>query len=505
MRTFILLAPAFGVNRKVRAAGLGPCRREISAMSSPSYDAVVVGSGPNGLAAAITLRRAGCSVLVLEAGDTAGGGLRSKALTLPGFVHDVCAAVHPLARASPFFRSLPLAEHGVTWVEPDAELAHPLDNGRYVMLERSLERTAAGLGAAGAAYAGLMAPLVRCWEPLTAMLLGPLRWPRHPLLLARFGITGLRPARALAQRYFAAAEPRALLAGLAAHAVLPLDRRPTAAFGLILALLGHAVGWPLVRGGSQRLADAMASYLERLGGEIRTRAPVASVDELPASRVVLLDVTPRQALRLAGHRLTPFYKRRLERYRYGPGVFKMDWALDAPIPWRAEACRRAATVHLGGTLEDIAEAEQAAFDGRHSDRPFVILAQPSLFDATRAPPGRHTAWAYCHVPHGSTLDVSAHVESQIERFAPGFRERVLARHVMAPAALEQYNSNYVGGDISGGVQDLRQLFTRPAVRWTPYTTPDRRLLICSASTPPGGGVHGMSGYFAARAALRRAL
>ena len=307
----------------------------------------------------------------------------------------------------------------------------------------------------------------------------------------------------MAEGRFAAEDARALFAGLAAHAVLPLERRPTAAFGLVLAVVGHAMGWPLVRGGSQRLADAMALYLGSLGAEIRTNAPVACVDELPASRVVLLDVTPQQVLRLAGHRLSSAYRRQLEGYRYGPGVFKMDWALDAPIPWRAEECGRAATVHLGGGLREIAAAEQAAFNGRHCERPFVILAQPSLFDETRAPPGRHTAWAYCHVPHGSALDVSDHVERQIERFAPGFRDRVLARHVMAPAALEQYNSNYVGGDIGGGTQDLRQLFTRPAVRLTPYATSDRSLFICSSSTPPGGGVHGMCGYFAARAALRQ--
>ena len=472
-------------------------------MSSANYDAVVVGSGPNGLAAAITLQRAGCSVLVLEAGETPGGGLRSKPLTLPGFIHDVCAAIHPLAKASPFFRSLPLAAHGVTWVEPDAELAHPLDRSRTVMLERSLYRTGAALGAEGAAYVNLMTPLVRHWEPLMDMLLGPLRLPRHPFLLARFAWSGIRSARDLAHSRFAADETRALFGGLAAHAVLPLEMRPTAAFGLILALLGHTVGWPMVRGGSQRLADAMASYLKSLGGEIHTNTPVAGVDELPRNRVVLLDLTPRQVLRLAGHRLTPSYRRQLERYRHGPGVFKMDWALDAPIPWRSEECRRAATVHLGGSLNEIAAAERSAFGGRHTDWPFVILAQPSLFDETRAPSGQHTAWGYCHVPHGSTRDVSERIERQIERFAPGFRDRVLARHVMAPAALEQYNSNYLGGDISGGVQDLRQLFTRPAVRLNPYTTSDRALFICSASTPPGGGVHGMSGYFAAQAALRR--
>ena len=473
-------------------------------MPSVDYDAVVVGSGPNGLAAAITLARAGCSVLVLEAAETVGGGLRSKPLTLPGFVHDVCAAIHPLAAASPFFRSLPLANHGVTWVEPDAALAHPLDDSQALLLERSLQCTGAALGADGNAYVDLMAPLVERWEPLMDMLLGPLRLPRHPLLLARFGLPGLRSAQILAEGTFAGQAARGLFAGLAAHAVLPLDKRPSAAFGLLLGILGHAVGWPLVRGGSQRLANAMASYLTSLGGEIQTEAPVASVDDLPPSRVVLLDVTPRQMLRLAGHRLPNSYRRQLARYRYGPGVFKMDWALDGPIPWRAKACQHAATVHLGGTLEEIADAERAAFNGQHSERPFVILAQPSLFDDTRAPAGQHTVWAYCHVPHGFTFDMSEHIENQIERFAPGFRERVLARHVMAPTALEQYNSNYVGGDISGGVQDLRQLFTRPAVRLTPYATPDRKLFICSASTPPGGGVHGMSGYFAAQAALRRA-
>ena len=474
-------------------------------MPSVDYDAVVVGSGPNGLAAAITLARAGCSVLVLEAAETVGGGLRSKSLTLPGFIHDVCAAIHPLAKASPFFRSLPLADHGATWIEPLAALAHPMDDGQALLLERSLQGMGAALGADGKAYVDLMAPLVRHWQPLMDMLLGPPRMPRRPLLTARFGLPGLRSAQTLAEAKFAGNAAKALFAGLAAHAVLPLDKRPTAAFGLVLAILGHTVGWPLVRGGSQRLADAMASYLTSLGGEIQANAPVACVDDLPPSRVVLLDVTPRQVLRLAGHRLPNYYWRQLERYRYGPGVFKMDWALDGPIPWRAEACQRAATVHLGGTLHEIAAAEQAAFNGQHSERPFVILAQPSLFDGTRAPIGQHTAWAYCHVPHGSTFDMSERIESQIERFAPGFQKRVLARHVMTPAALEQYNANYVGGDISGGVQDLRQLFIRPAVRLTPYATPDKKLFICSASTPPGGGVHGMSGYFAAQAALQRAL
>jgi phytoene dehydrogenase-like protein len=471
-------------------------------MTNEARDAVVVGSGPNGLAAAIALARAGRSVLVLEAADTIGGGTRSAELTLPGFVHDVCSAVHPMAAASPFFRSLPLAEHGLEWVQPEFPLAHPLDDGPAAVLERSVEATAARLGPDERAYRRLMGPLAARAEGLFRDLLGPLRVPRHPIAAMRFGWNAIRSAKGLAARFRTPAA-RALLAGLAAHSILPLEQSPSAAITLMLGLAGHAVGWPLPRGGSQRIADALASHLRKLGGEIVTGKRVASLDELPPAKAVLLDVTPRQVVALAGERLPARYRRRLERYRYGPGVFKLDWALSAPIPWRAEECRRAGTVHVGGTLEEVAEAERAPWRGEHPQRPFVLLAQPSLFDPTRAPAGKHTAWAYCHVPSGSTFDMTERIEAQVERFAPGFRELILARHALDTAAMERGNANYVGGDITGGVADWRQLFTRPVARLNPYTTPVPGLYICSASTPPGGGVHGLCGYFAARAALRR--
>jgi phytoene dehydrogenase-like protein len=470
-----------------------------------TYDAIVVGSGPNGLAAAITLARAGRSVCVYEARDTVGGGARSAELTLPGFVHDICSAIHPLGMASPFFRTLPLAEHGLEWVQPPAALAHPFDDGTAVLLERSIEMTAQMLGQDAAAYRQLMAPLVARWSKLGDCLLGPLRPPHHPLALLRFGLLAMRSAYGLAEGRFSGARARGLFAGLAAHAIMPLERLPTAAFGLLLGVLGHAIGWPFPRGGAQHISDAMAAYLRTLGGEIVTGATVACLDALPVARAVLLDVTPKQVLQIAGKRLPAGYRRRLERYRYGPAAFKIDWALDGPIPWRASACTRAATVHLGGTLAEIARSERAAWNGEPAERPFVLVAQPSLFDPTRAPPGMHVAWAYCHVPHGSTFEMTERIERQIERFAPGFQGRVLARSVLPPQALERYNPNYVGGDINGGVQDLWQLFTRPTWRLVPYATPARGLYICSSSTPPGGGVHGMCGYFAARAALRRSV
>ncbi len=468
------------------------------------YDAVVIGAGPNGLAAAITLAHAKRSVLVLEAAPTIGGGMRTAELTLPGFRHDVCSAVHPLALASPFFRTLPLAAHGLRWVQPDAPLAHPLDDGTAVVLERSVEATAAGLGPDGPAYYDLMAPLVSRAKWLLDGLLGPLRVPRHPLLLARFGRQALRPAASLARAHFSGGRARALFGGMAAHAILPLEQSPTAAFGLVLGVAGHAVGWPVAVGGSQAIADALASYLRSLGSEIQTGVRVGSIADVPAASAVLCDLTPRGLLMVAGDRLPPSYRRRLESYRYGPGVFKIDLALDGPIPWTAGACRRAGTVHLGGTLDEIAAAERTVAEGGHPERPFVLLAQQSLFDPTRAPAGRQTVWAYCHVPNGSAVDMTARIEAQIERFAPGFRERILRRHVMGPMALEADNPNYVGGDINGGAQDLRQLFTRPVARPSPYTTPDPRLYLCSSSTPPGGGVHGLGGWFAAKAALKRA-
>jgi phytoene dehydrogenase-like protein len=466
-----------------------------------SYDAAVVGAGPNGLAAAITMARAGRSVLVREAAASVGGGARSAELTLPGFVHDVCSAVHPLAVASPFFRGLPLARYGLEWIEPPAPLAHPFDDGTAALLERSIAATGETLGPDAGAWAALMQPLVAAWQPLLEDLLAPPRIPHHPLVAARFGVRAIRSTAGLATAAFRGPRARALLAGLGAHAPVPLDSPGSAAFGLVLGFTAHAVGWPLPRGGAGRLGEALAAMLRALGGEIVTGTPVESVEEIHA-RTVLLDLTPRQVLRVAGHRLPAGYRARLGRYRYGPAAFKVDWALRAPIPWRAAECRRAGTVHLGGTIEEIAASERAAASGEHAERPFVLLVQPTLFDPDRAPAGRHIGWAYCHVPNGSTADMTARIEAQVERFAPGFRDVILSRSVRAPAALEQHNANLVGGDINGGALDLRQLLLRPMLRLSPYRTPASGLYLCSSATSPGPGVHGMCGHLAARRALR---
>ncbi len=466
------------------------------------YDAVVVGSGPNGLAAAVELARNGCSVVVLEAENTVGGGTRSAELTLPGFVHDVGSAIHPLGYASPFFSTLPLEEHGLKWVHPPAPLAHPFDDGSAAMLEHSVEQTGTTLGPDDAAYEKLMGPIARDWNRLVDSILGPPRLPHHPLSLARFGLRALRSARGLAEDLFVGEKARGLFIGNAAHSFLPMERSPSASFGLVLSALGHAVGWPFPKGGSQKVAEALSSYLTSLGGEIYPGFRVGSVDEVPPTRTVLFDVTPRQLLKIAGEHFTDRYRRALRRYRYGPGVFKVDFALDGPIPWKAKACKRAGTVHLGGTLEEISAGEAAVWRGEHPERPFILLAQQSLFDETRAPEGKHTVWTYCHVPNGSTFDMTERIEDQIERFAPGFKERILAKSTMSTADLERINANFIGGDINGGVMDLRQLFTRPATRLTPYSTPAKGLYICSSSTPPGGGVHGMCGHFAALATLR---
>ncbi len=466
-------------------------------------EAIVVGSGPNGLAAAIALAEAGVSVRVLEGEETIGGGCRSAELTLPGFVHDVCAAIHPLALASPFLRTLPLDQHGVEWVQPPAALAHPFDDGSAALLLRSVEETAALLGEDGRRYRKLIAPLLDRERALIDELLSPPRLPRHPAAIALFSARAAVPATVLARRSFRGTRARGLFAGLAAHSMLPLTRLPSSAFGLFLGVLGHSVGWPLARGGSQRLTDGLASYLRSLGGEIETGHRIGSLAELGGGRPILLDVTPRQLLALAGEALPPLYRRRLEGYRYGPGVFKLDWALDGPIPWRAPECAQAATVHLGATLEEIVASERAPWHGEVAQRPFVLLAQQSLFDPSRAPAGKQTAWAYCHVPHGSNVDVSERIEAQVERFAPGFRELILARSAMGPAEFEAHNPNNIGGDINGGAPDLRQLLARPVARVSPYRTPLAGVFLCSSSTPPGGGVHGMCGLNAASAALRR--
>jgi len=467
------------------------------------YDAVVVGAGPNGLAAAIVLARAGLRVLVREAADTPGGSARTAALTLPGFAHDVCSAVHPLGIGSPFFRRLPLAAHGLEWIQPQAAVAHPFDDGTAVLLERSTAAMERQLGPDAPAWRALMDPFVTRWEQVFADALGPLKVPRHPLLLARFGLAALPPTTWLTRRLFRHGRARALFGGMAAHATLSLRRPPSAAFGMILGIAGHAVGWPIPRGGSGSITSALVSYFRSLGGDLLTGAPVVSLDELPPARAVLLDLTPRQILRLGATDLPGQYRAQLERYEYGLGTFKVDWALDAPIPWRAPEASRAATLHLGGTLEEIDHGRTQEWAGQPAERPYVLVVQPTLFDPSRAPAGKHVGWAYCHVPNGSTFDMTERLEAQVERFAPGFRDRILARHVMRPADLERHNANLVGGDINGGEATLMQLFFRPALRPIPYATPNPRLFVCSSSTPPGGGVHGMGGYYAARVALRR--
>jgi phytoene dehydrogenase-like protein len=465
-------------------------------------DAVIVGSGPNGLAAAIRIAQTGRKVVVFEAAKTIGGACRSTELTLPGFVHDVCSAVHPFAVVSPFFKSLPLTAHGLEWLTPAVMLAHPLDDNPSACLYGSVERTAENLHRDGPAYRQLFAPLVDSWPKIAESVLGPLRWPRHPFALARFGMRALQPASALA-RLFGGDQARALLGGSAAHSMLPLEKRPTGGVALALTLAAHVGGWCLPRGGAQRLANALAAHLQSLGGEIVTQTIVKSIDTLPRARAILFDLSPRPLLRIAGHRFPPRFRRALERYRYGMGVFKADWALDGTIPWRDEACAQAGTVHLGGTLDEMAASERQTWQGGHPDRPFVLLSQPTLIDDSRAPQGRHVVWAYCHVPHGSDVDMLSRVERQIERFAPGFRDRVIACSVKRPADIERDNPNFVGGDIAAGATTMGQLFARPT--WRTYSTPVRGLYICSASTPPGVGVHGMCGYFAAQRALGEVL
>ena len=465
----------------------------------------MVGSGPNGLAAAITIARENRSVLLLEAGETIGGGTRTKDLTLPGFRHDVCAAIHPLALASPFLRSLDLASYGLEWIHPPVPLAHPLDNEKAILLHRSLETTAKGLGRDGNSYGRLMEPFVRDWDHLVHDLLRPLSLPAHPGTFIGFSLKGLQSARSVAEQWFKDRRAKALFAGNACHSILPLESMSSGAFGLMLSMLGHAVGWPMAKGGSQVIADALASHFLSLGGAIAVNTPVLSLSDLPTARATLFDISPRQLEQIAGNLFPAHYREQLKTHRHGSGVFKVDWALDGPIPWKDPYCLQAGTLHLGGTLEEAAASERLVWQGVVPERPFVLLSQPSLFDPTRAPFGMHTAWAYCHVPNSCTVDMTDAIEDQVDRFAPGFRDRIKAKHSMSPAHMEEYNANYIGGDIVGGIQSLRELFLRPLGRWQAYTTPVKDIYICSASMPPGGGVHGMCGHLAAKQALIKVL
>lgn len=464
------------------------------------YDAVVVGSGPNGLAAAIHLQKNGLSVLLIEGKDAIGGGLRSAELTLPGFLHDICSAVHPLAVASPLFETFPLEQYGLEYLHPEIAVAHPLDDGKAAILHGSVNKTAELLGADASTYKTLIQPVVDDWPSIAPDVLGPLHWPKHPLAMARFGLPALTAATHLVKRFKTPAA-RALLAGMAAHSIQPLSNLATSAIALVLMANGHLKGWPIPKGGSVSIANALAAYFTSLGGEIATGTYITSLSQLPSSKAVLFDVTPKQLLQIAGHKFSSIYKRQLERYRYGMGVFKVDWALSQPIPFKAEDCRKAGTVHIGGTFEEIADGEQQVWKGKHPDQPYVLLAQPSILDPKRAPEGKHVGWAYCHVPRGSVKDMTQIIEDQVGRFAPGFKDTILARHTMNTAQMEEYNPNYIGGDINGGVIDIGQLFTRPVLRWSPYKTSAKGIYICSSSTPPGGGVHGMCGYYAAKRAL----
>jgi phytoene dehydrogenase-like protein len=466
-----------------------------------SRKACVIGAGPNGLAAAIVLAQAGMQVDVLEAEPTPGGAARTLELTLPEFLHDFGSAVHPLAAGSPFFSTLPLAEFGLHWIHSPAAVAHPLDDGTAVLLERDLIQTSASLGPDGQAWSKLLKPFVTHWNDFSSsMLRPPSLVPRNPLLMARFGMNGIRSARAIVRR-FQSERTRALFAGLAAHSFLSLEEPLSGAVGMLLAIVAHVAGWPIPRGGAQSLTNALCRYLETLGGQIKTSSRVHNLAQLAGYDPLLFDVTPRQLLAIAGEQLSSSYRRRLAAYRYGPGAFKVDFALSDPIPWKAVDCMRAITVHLGGSFDEIASSEKAVRDGRHAERPFVLLAQPSLFDSTRAPESNHTAWAYCHVPNGSAENMLERLEGQIERFAPGFRDCILARRVFSPRDLESMDANLVGGDINGGALDIGQFLFRPTSRY--YATSAPNIYICSSSTPPGGGVHGMCGHNAAKMALSR--
>ncbi|MBS1598088.1 MAG: NAD(P)/FAD-dependent oxidoreductase [Bacteroidetes bacterium] len=470
-------------------------------MIKKDYDVIVVGSGPNGLAAAIVLQQAGVSVLLIEGKETIGGGLRSTALTLPGYVHDVCSAIHPFAVCSPFFKSLPLEKHGLEYIFPKIAAAHPFDDGTAAALHHSIEETASSLGEDAGYYKELMTSLSNDWPKLLPFVMKPASFPSHPVALAKFGYYGITPVSHFVKKHFHNGHAQGLFAGMAAHGMQPLTNMATTAIALIFLLLGHTTGWPLPKGGSQQIANALSSYFLELGGKIETNFMVNSLEQLPSAHAVVFDLTPKQILTIAGEKFSSLYKWQMKRYRYGMGIFKIDWALDAPIPFTAPECRQAGTVHIGNTFDEVAASEQMNATGKISDKPFVLLTQSSLFDDTRAPSGKHTAWAYCHAPASSTHDMTDIIENQVERFAPGFKKLILARHSMNSAEMEAYNPNYIGGDIGGGIQDIGQLFTRPVLRFSPYKTSSKGIYICSSSTAPGGGVHGMCGYHAANKVL----
>lgn len=467
------------------------------------YDAIIIGSGPNGLAAGIRLAQEGLSVKIFEKQDTIGGGTRTQELTRPGFHHDVCSAIHPLAKASPFLKTLPLQEYGLEWIQPEIPLAHPLDDQPAGAIFHSLDKTVDHFGADGKTYRRAVEPFMEKWDGLLSDLLGPFSLlPDHPLLMARFGLNALRPAHWFAQRY-KTEKARAVFAGLAAHGIMPFDKVATSAIGLVLGIAAHTVGWPYPKGGSHAITEAMGDYFTSLGGKIETGIEITSVKELPQSSLLFFNNTPRQILDIAGDNLPSSYAKKLKNFKYGQGVFKMDLALSEQIPWQDELCRKAGTVHLGGNFEEIAQSEEQAANGTPPEKPYVLVAQQSLEDSSRAPSGQHTCWAYCHMPNGSAKDMSEPILEQIERFAPGFRDCIIDSHAMNPHAMQVYNPNYIGGDINGGRADITQLFTRPAGLFDPYHIPQTNMYIASSSTPPGGGVHGMCGYHAAESALKK--
>ena len=463
---------------------------------------MVVGTGPNGMSAAITLQQAGLSVLLLEGKSSIGGGMRSMELTNPGFIHDVCSAVHPMAAVSPFFNTLPLEKYGLEFIYPPVAAAHPFIDGDPALLKTSIADTAQSLGEDADCYEKLANGLVADWPDIFPDIMAPLSFPTHPLAYARFGTRAILPASSFVKKYFQGESARGLFAGMAAHAMLPLSSLATSAVGLVLMMAAHVKGWPIIKGGTQNLANALGDCFTKLGGKIALNYPVTSLAQLPGCHAIVFDTSPRQLFQIAGQKLSAFYRWQLQRYRYGMGVFKIDWALDDAIPFSSEACRQAGTLHLGNSFSEIAAAENKVYEGGSPAQPFVLLAQPTVFDPSRAPAGKHTAWAYCHTPSGSTEDQTEAIEKQVERFAPGFRDCIIGRHVMNSVDMEAYNPNYIGGNINGGEQDLAQLFNRPALRWSPYRTSVKGIYLCSASTPPGGAVHGMCGFHAARRILK---